>query len=437
MGLKNKGSFTYQSVHTFLARVFIVGATFLAGLIVARILGPEGKGVVSMLNALTFLLVPLAELGVRQSTAFCIGQKRFPTPDIYASMQGIYSVMSVFSVIVLIIIYWQIGYMQKYGIWLCMPFILLLPFILFENYHNGVFIGHKMVDKLNYAALVDKISLIFLLAGFIWILRWGVAGAGLSYLIARVFGFSAIFYWLIRKISFRPAFNRDIWKELIRKGIVFAIALFVINVNYRLNTILLGYFQKAENVGVFSVGVNFAEVLKEVPLAIGLVLFSRSANWQKHELSEGIKKVALLSRVLFLLMFIVAGFVGIAVTILIPFLYGSAFANSVTVTWILLPGIVVLSIFLVINLFVAGQGRPDLSIKAFAPAIIINVLIAVWAMPRWGANGAALASSVSFICATLFFVFIFRRNYRVRAIDMFVIKADDIKLITQLIRAKR
>ncbi|MDD5504130.1 MAG: polysaccharide biosynthesis C-terminal domain-containing protein [Candidatus Omnitrophica bacterium] len=422
----NKNSFAYQSAHTFLARVVVVGAVFLSGLIIARLLGPDGKGIVSLFQALTAIVLPLAELGIRQSTAFFIGKKEYPESDIYSNMQGIYSTASITSVVLLCIMYWNLGYFQKYNFFVCIPFILIAPFTLFESYHNGVFIGNKMVDKINYAALADRCSTVFLLVIFIWFLKLGILGVGISYLAGKLFGFAVIFYWLIRRISFSPAFNVSLWKGLIGKGVVFAVALFVIQINYRLNTILLGYFKDAGNVGIFSIGVNFAEVLKEIPLALGLVLFSRSANWNADSAKESINKVMVLARILLFLMVFISIILGIAVYFLIPFLYGQEFTPSVTVTLFLLPGIVMLSVFLILNLFMAGQGRPDIAIKVFIPAILINLFIGFWIIPLWNANGAAIASSASYCCAAIFYVFIFCKMYNVPAKDVLILQPSDI-----------
>lgn len=158
-------------------------------------------------------------------------------------------------------------------------------------------------------------------------------------------------------------------------------------------------------IGQYSVGVGFASLLLQIPAAVGIVIFSRSAN--SKEPAKFSKNITKLVRITFLL----AILCGIALFILAPFvmtfLYGVAYLPSVTVVQFLLPGIIVLIVFKVLNMDLAGKGKPKISIIAFTPALIVNVILNYYWIPIYGANGAAFASTISYIFATLLFMYIY------------------------------
>lgn len=67
---------------------------------------------------------------------------------------------------------------------------------------------------------------------------------------------------------------------------------------------------------------------------------------------------------------------------------------------------VVLTIFKVMNMDLAGKGKPWTSLKAMLPAFIINILINLILIPIYGAKGAAISSTISYgIAGILFLLF--------------------------------
>jgi O-antigen/teichoic acid export membrane protein len=87
-------------------------------------------------------------------------------------------------------------------------------------------------------------------------------------------------------------------------------------------------------------------------------------------------------------------------------LYGLKFKESTAVLNYLLPGVVILTIFKVMNNDLAGKGKPWISMKAMFPALIINIVINMILIPIYGAKGAAISSTISYgIAGILFLLF--------------------------------
>jgi Na+-driven multidrug efflux pump len=79
----------------------------------------------------------------------------------------------------------------------------------------------------------------------------------------------------------------------------------------------------------------------------------------------------------------------------------------------LLPGVLLLTIFKVMNMDLAGKGKPWISMYAMLPALIINIVLNIVLIPNFGANGAAIASTISYSVAALLFLFFYSKTVNV------------------------
>lgn len=422
----SNSSFFRQSIHTVVSKGLLLILGFATGIVTARFLGPEGKGALSLFQVMPALMVPLASMGIRQSTAYLVGQQKYGEEEIYSSMLFLYLIGTAVTLLVIIASYWQMSLVGKYGLFVSMIFAMTSSIELFHNYSNGFLIGKKQIERLNNIELAHRFILLILLFILLYWMRLGLLGAGCGYLFGQAFSALLLIIVLRRYITVGPKFHKPVIKEMVKRGALFAITLFILQLNYRIDMLLLGKLQNEASVGIYSVGVNIVELLKQLPLAVGLVLFSRATNWKVSQRNEALKKVTMLSRVLVCL---VVGMSLMLMTFsswLIPVLYGEEFRDSVAVIWCLIPGVVMLTVFTTLQLFSAGQGKPEIPIYAFLPGLFLNVAINLYVIPKWNYVGAAVASSVSYTVATIIYLVLFNREYGTRVLDFILIKKSDL-----------
>src|SRR5690606_29363917 len=144
------------------------------------------------------------------------------------------------------------------------------------------------------------------------------------------------------------------------------------------------------------------QYLWQIPMLLGTIVFARSAV-SKDEIGFS-KKVAQLLRLSFLV-------IGVASIVLVFFsdiiiigMFGEEFKESISVLNYLIAGVVLLTIFKVMNMDLAGKGMPWVSLKAMVPALIINIILNILLIPDYGADGAAIASTISYSFAGLVFL---------------------------------
>jgi O-antigen/teichoic acid export membrane protein len=428
--MKNKGnSFFFQSVHALLTKAGIFVLVFATGILSARFLGAEGKGIVAFFLAISAMVIPLGDLGVKQSTAYFLGNNHFKEKKILANLKGLYYVTSLLCLLIMFLIYEGMNIFQTYGYAIPLIFLSIIPVTLYERYAQGLLIAKKQIERINYLSLAEKFSTLVLLIGLIGVLEWGVLGVGVSFLIAKIFVFLLIIIWVGKFFNAKAKIDSLISKKTLQMGVVFSLALFIIQLHYRIDMIMLGRLQNDTSLGIYSVGVNVCELLKEIPLSLGLVLFSRSTNWSIHDVKNSIEKTALLARISFTILFVGAFLLAALSRWAIPFLYGNEFYNSTLVIYWLLPGMVILAVFLILNLFVAGQGKPQYSLYAFLPSLFLNVILNYFLIPKYDYLGAAVGSTISYTFATILYIWIVSRAYPISIKDLFIVKWKDVEYL--------
>ena len=99
---------------------------------------------------------------------------------------------------------------------------------------------------------------------------------------------------------------------------------------------------------------------------------------------------------------------------------------------------VVLSVFLILNLFIAGQGKPQYSLYAFVPSLFLNMILNYFLIPKYDYVGAAMGSTISYTFATILFVWIVSRAYPLHIKDLFMMNYNDTQyLLAQVFPQKK
>lgn len=425
----SKNSFLYQCAHSVFSKILLLFLGLAVNVIVSRSLGPVGKGNVSLLQSIPLIIISFCSLGVRQSSAYFIGKNIYDEQDVLSSMLCVFYIVSFVSIPLALICFWVYGIVGQSGLIISFIFASIIPFELYKNYTTGILISGKKIEQINNIYLFYQLIFFTFILVLVYFFKIGVLGVAIASLTAQLISTYILRQSLVKCFSLTPKIVKDIPYQLVAKGISFAATLFILQLNYRLDIFILAKLKTQASVGIYSVGVGLAELLQQIPLAIGLVLFSRSANWKYDDLSSSLSKLTLLSRLSFLLAIISSTIILIASYWLIPILFGFAFKESFYVLCYLILGVIALTIFHNIHIFAAGQGKPYLAIYTFAPALFINILLNFILIPKYDFIGSSIASMVSYTIATIAYIYIFNRIYKTCFSDFFIPKLQDINLI--------
>lgn len=418
--------FTGQSV-SFVIR-------FITSILVARWLGAEGKGLYASLLLVPNMMISLGELGTRQSIVYYLGRKIYP---LNAIVNTALAMMFVFTIplAILCIIVFNSYYESLFPIAAQLIAILTIPITLTVKVMSGVFLGLNKVgvySKVTWIPATIELAFSYLL---IYLFNFGLFGAVVSLVLGSLF---TIIYGLsiIRNdVEFNlNECSLSIAKAILTKGVLFALALFIIQLNYRVDIFLLKGMVTMDEVGKYSVGVSLAEVLWQIPSAVAVVILARTASAnsdsQKHKVAQAL-------RVSLVVMTCVALIAIMALNYLIPVIYGNSYADSVEVNRILMIGVVVFTFYKILNSRIAGQGKPQIALFLFLPCLMLKVVLNIILVPKYGINGAAWASNISYLLASVLILIAFCKTEKLSIKDVLAPNIEDYKFIKSLIKKRK
>lgn len=420
-------SFIKDFTSVGLSKVAIIFFGLLRSIITARWLGPEVNGTIAALTVYPSLFMTFGSLGISQSATHFIGKNIYSEQSIKTSISQIWFFTSIISIVICFIL---IRYFSNSGENMFLIFLAVtpIPFTLFNKYNSGIFLGKNQIGTYNKINWLPTFIVFLFIVIFVVIFPLGINGAMLAAIAGPIF----IFLLLLIKNDFISSFKlRFEWKvisALLSLGILYAIALLIINMNYKVNIIILDKLSTPFELGIFSKGVGIVDLLWEIPMLLSTIVFARSSNTKDNQ--QFSRKVAQLLRLSFV--FIGAGsiFLLVLAKYLILLMFGREFILSTQVLRILMPGVLLLTIFKVLNMDLAGRGKPWISMKAMIPALILNVILNIILIPDHGGNGAAFSSTISYSVAAVLFLLFYSREVKIPIKEILKYSKNDFKPIT-------
>lgn len=425
-----KRSFLSDFVSVGISKILVIFFGLLSTIIVARSIGPEGNGIIAALIVYPSLFMSFGSLGISQSVTYLLGQNFFSEEDIKRAVTQIWLFSSIvcFIVCYFLVVCFTSVEIQLIGVLLA---ILPIPFTLFNVYNSGIFLGKNKIKEYNKVNWIPNLITLLSNIIFVWIINMGVLGALIS-LVLGPFSMSIILFLkndFLKTVSFK--INKILLSKMLSLGMIYAFSLFIINLNYKVDIILLDRLSTTSEIGFYSKGAAITEYLWQIPMLFSTIVFARSA------IAKNAREFSLKVTQLLRLSFVAIGFLSIILYFLSPFiielLFGKDFSGSINVLKCLLPGVLILTIFKVMNMDLAGKGKPWIAIKVMIPALIINLVLNIWLIPYYGAIGAALASTISYSFSGLLFLFFYSKEVKITIKRIICPRKEDIVVVKKIL----
>lgn len=403
---RKRSSFGTDAIGIAISRFFLRFAGFIGNLIIARLLGAEGRGLISALTTPATIAVTLSELGIRQSAAFHIGRGILPVGRVVPVLFGMVPITSAIG-IAASLLYFEYSGVASNDWTLRALAVATIPLSLVSAYSMGVFLGEQRVAefrKVSWRPAFVKLLLLVLLA---WIAGLGLLGVMIAPLGGALLGTGYALYLVSRTTPLKMRFDPKIAKMLQVKGVSFAASLIVLTLNYRIMILLLTRFSSLDQVGIYAQAILIAELIWEIPNTLSAMVLSRAVNAKGEEAFS--LKVHVLARISFLAAVLVSIGLAIVSPYFFPVMFGESFAGSVVVCNALLPGISAFIVFKILSIDMAGRGKPWLTMTIMIPAFLLNLGVGWWAIQRGDALGAAIVSSAVYVLATMGYLIVYSR----------------------------
>jgi len=394
---------------TFITRITSSFLSAVSAIIVARYLGPEGKGILAILVILMGIFIQIGNLGLHASTVYFVGKRPRESRNIAGIAFWTCVVLGGLAIIITLSSGEKPSFLLKEVpikfLWI---FIISAPFQLFILVYSNFLLGIGKILDFNLLEFLPRVLTLILL-----ILIVVYLGKGIHELIAGwtalyiLIGIGALIYYSFLKIQ-GFSFHLDLFRDMLRYGIKSYIACLLFYFINRFDQILVNYFVGIAQAGIYSVAVQCAEFLLILPVSIGAILFQRvsSSREDKGELT------AKVSRHTIFVLLIICMLTAVFSHYIIKILFGARFLPSVIPFLILIPGIFFLSLESIYMNDLAGRGLPPVTYITPAIGLIINIALNLILIPRVGVAGASIAASI-----TYFIMFSISAAYLCRVIN--------------------
>jgi O-antigen/teichoic acid export membrane protein len=282
---------------------------------------------------------------------------------------------------------------------------------------RALVVGRREFRRANLGDLVKQGSALLLLPAAILLTRGRPAGTRvIVFLAANLCATLCAIYAYDGPLRACPSRTPVLaWVTALRFSLPGFLADLLQSVNYRLGVYYVNAYDGTRAVGLFQSSAFVCQSLWLLPTAMAAIIFPHVAN-SSAQGQDQTRTTVLCSRVALWSGAACAVPLAIAAPILIPFFFGNAFRDSITLLWLMLPGTIALCPGKVIASHLAGIGRPQWNLYASAAGAVPTIALnALW-VPVHGARGAAMAASVSYCCSAIvlysFFLYSTRLPWR-------------------------
>lgn len=406
------------------SNVTVTVCNMVIWVVLTRFLGVAGFGLYSAIIVVPVMVIGFTQLGIRRSAIYHIGNKLLPEDHIVSALFLLLLWTSALSIIICGSVYF-FSETQPFDPLIIVLVLLTIPLLLTNVYAGGVFLGKEDIRSASIVNAGPTIITLLLTVVFVIWLKLAVLGAFIAIAAANLLMFFITYRIIIGKFRYNITwkYHEGIMKSMIKLGVVNAIAIFIMQLNYRLDILMLKKLSTLEEVGYYSLAMQIAEQLWHIPYAIESIVLSRSANTSDNKFVH--RTVASIFRVSLLVG--LAGGVAIFLVApwLVPAVFGQAFEKSVIMIQLVLPGVLILLGFRILNSRLTGMGKPQIAIFTFLPALVINFILNIFLIPRFGGIGAAWATNVSYAIGSAIFVIIYSRMVNMPIREIFTYRASD------------
>jgi O-antigen/teichoic acid export membrane protein len=199
---------------------------------------------------------------------------------------------------------------------------------------------------------------------------------------------------------------------------------------YQIDVYLIYYLLGAEDVAFYSIAIGVATLLWFIPDTVGTVLFPSLASLKsKNEIHTITAKVSRNS-----LFGVTIGAIGLLLIggYLIEYFYGHSYYSSIKPMVLILPGVIAMSGYKILTRDFSSRNQQQIPILAAFLSLAINIILNFIWIPKFGIEGAALASTVSYSFAVTILILFFKTESKLSLRDILIIRKDDLKFFVAL-----
>jgi O-antigen/teichoic acid export membrane protein len=407
----------------------------LAGIIVARVLGAEGLGTLTVINVTVALVLQLGCAGLPSANTYFISRDRRELAPVWANALLFGFVAgSVLAALVACLAYLRPSLFGSVPLQLILIAAASIPFQLVTFLGLNVLLG---IDRVGQFNLMDALAQAFVLVNTIAALL--VLGTGLVLLVALNTAASVLVCAAVMMIIGRAVAREregrpfrvetELLRRMARYGMKFHVAVVASLLIFRADLLIVNHFRGEAEAGGYAVASQVAMLLMMLPGVIATLIFPRVTAARDVEGNLIMRATRHTSFVMLVVCLAAA-----PAAFLLPPLYGEQFADVPVQLLILLPGVYLVGVESVLVQYFSGTGLPAAIPLFWLVTLALNVLLNFMFVPGFGARAAALSSTISYALIFVLVTFYFRARTGNSFAQTFILRGGELRELFSLIR---
>ncbi|MDQ3103591.1 MAG: polysaccharide biosynthesis C-terminal domain-containing protein [Actinomycetota bacterium] len=388
-----RSDFARKVAETFGTRVLLIALNGVNTILIARLLGPDGRGQYAVAIAVSVIAAQVLSLGLQSANTYFVARDGSLlarlTSNTIALAASVAAIVAV-----------------GFGLFALLPAASPVPLPLMAL---GLAAVPPMLLVLNLRHLLlgigevrayNSVDLISGMAGVAMTLALAVTGAATPASLLGVVVLIVLIGLGVATRSLRPHVGRlpRPSGELLRRCVPYGFRVYLATgfglLVLKSDLLVIQYVDGAEATGLYSVASSIADMLWILPSVVGAILFPRLAA-----ISESRERWRLTLRTtagtmaLFVPMLAA---VALVAPIAIRILFGADFEAAAGPLRILCAAILFYGATSIFSQFLAARGYPWIVVWIWIAGFFLNLGLTLFMVPSLGIDGAALASLISY-----------------------------------------
>jgi len=390
-----------ETVWSFLTQGISLALFLLLNIILARKLSVGSFGLWSFFLSIMTLVFTISYFGINTSSKKFIAQynKTESLKNILISSIKLRFIISLTFTLIFLITYKplvnilnkpELEILFLYGI----PLIFLSGFV---EYFKSVFIGLHRIKYNFFVNLSEyglKLILVVLFLLFSNSLINVVNSFTIALLITTILGFYFLYFNFYKDLK-KP--NKNFTKDILK----YSYPLIWITIGFlaltEIDTIMIGILSTATEVGIYAIAKQIILKMPHISLILvmgAMPIFAKLNNENKEKLKKKLYNLLKINSLIFIL--IILGILFLS-PFFIPLIFGRDYIKSILPLRILTIYLFCFATSVILSSFLDYTGKAKIRAINISITIILNIILNLILISKYGAAGAAIATSVSYL----------------------------------------
>ena len=419
IAIKTAKKFAFDVGWVFASSIIVLLLHFFQKPILARFLGPDGLGLISMAMMIIGFIELIALFGIDGALVKFVAEYKEQNEKVNSLVSSAFFTILIVGIIVSLALF---VFSNTFANVFNMPSLSLLikiyalafPFSLVLGIIYSYFTGLRDMRYYAFIKILRASSSLVFISAFL-IIGLGVEGAMSGTVFAIFITASVAMVIIKRYVHLTLSDYKKNTKKLASFGSRLVGANMINEIYHYVDIIMIGYFLTSTDVGYYAMAMSLSRFFWLVPRAMGTVAYPAiSEYWAKNNI-QAINKLVDKSTKYSACILIFAGMsVVFFAKDIITFLFTPEFLPAVLPLTILIIGTVTSGIVKSIGVIFASTGKVNLVLIITAIGTVGNVLLNIALIPTYGIIGAATATTISYVMGVGIMIYLLRKIYMIK-----------------------